>query len=54
VSQVNVLADSQAHRVLVRQDGAACCFRLADNIRRAHVVEEAIVDTAGIPCVDAV
>ena len=54
VSQVHVLADSQSHRVLVREDGAARRFRLADDVRRAHVVEEAIVDTAGVPCVDAV
>jgi len=46
VAQVYVLANSQAHRVLVRKDGTASGFRLADNVRRAHVVKEAIVDTA--------
>jgi hypothetical protein len=54
VSQIHILANRQAHRVLVRQDGAARRFRLADHVRRAHVVKEAVVDTAGIPCVDAV
>lgn len=53
MSQVHVLADGQSHRVLVRENGTASRFRLADHVCRAHVVEEAIVDTARIPCVDA-
>lgn len=54
MTQVHILANSQANGVLVRQDGTARRFGLADNIGCAHVVEEAVVDTARIPCVDTV
>lgn len=54
VAQIHILANRQPHRVLVRQDGAARGLWLADHVRRSHVVEEAVVDTAGVPRVDAV
>jgi hypothetical protein len=54
VAQIHILANRQAHGVLVRQDSAASSFRLANDVCCAHVVEEAVVDTAGVPCVDAV
>lgn len=54
MAQIHVFANSEADGVLVRQDGTTGRFGLADNIGGAHVVEEAIVDTARIPCIDAV
>ena len=52
MAQVDVLADYQALRLLVRQDGRARGLGLAHDIRRARLVQEAIVDAAGVPCVD--
>lgn len=54
VPEVDVLADRQPDRVLVRQDRAARRPRLAHHARRPHLVQEAVVDAARIPRVDAV
>ncbi len=53
VTEVDVRADCQALRVLVRQDGGARRARLAHHVGRARVVEEAVVDAARVPRVDA-
>lgn len=53
VAQVDVLADDEALRVLVRQDGRAVGLGLADDVGRPRIVQEAVVDAAGVPRVDA-
>jgi hypothetical protein len=52
VAQVDVLADYQALGLLVRQDGRARGLGLAHDVSRAWFVQKAIVDAAGVPCVD--
>lgn len=51
--EVHVLPDNQPLRVLVRQNRRAGSTRLANDVGRARVVEEAVVDAARVPGVDA-
>lgn len=53
VAEVDVLADGEALGVLVRQDGGPAGFWLAHHVGRPRVVQEAVVDAARIPGVDA-
>lgn len=53
VAKVDVLADGEALGVLVRQDGGPAGFRLANDVGRPRVVQEAVVDAARVPRVDA-
>lgn len=52
VAQVDILADYQALRLLIRQNCRARGLGLAHDVGRARLVQEAIVDAAGVPCVD--
>lgn len=49
MAEVDILANGQALAVLVAEDCAARGFGLADYVRRARVVEEAVVDAAAVP-----
>jgi len=53
VAKVDVLADGQALRVLVRQDGGPAGLWLSNDVGRPGVVQEAVVDAARVPRVDA-
>lgn len=46
VAKVDVLADGQTLRVLVRQDDGPAGLWLADDVGRPRVVQEAVVDAA--------
>jgi len=52
VSQVHVLANDQALRILVCENGATGSLGLTHDIAGAGVVEEAVVNAAGVPGVD--
>lgn len=53
MAKVDVLADGEALRVLVRQDDGPAGLWLADDVGCARVVQEAVVDAARVPGVDA-
>jgi hypothetical protein len=52
MTKVNILADSEALRVLIGQNGGTSCFGLSNDIRSSRVIQETVVDAAGIPCID--
>lgn len=53
MAQVYIFANGEALGVLVGQDDGARGFGLADDVGGSRVVQEAVVDAARIPCVDA-
>ena len=53
MTQIHKLANRQPLTLLVAQNNAAGSFRLTHHIFSAWVVEEAVVDAGGVPCVDA-
>lgn len=53
MAEVDVLANSQALGVLVAQDGGPAGLWLAHDVCGARVVQEAVVDAARVPRVDA-
>ena len=53
VPQIHILANRQTLTILIAEDGSACGFRLADHVGGARIVEEAVVDAAAVPGVDA-
>lgn len=54
MAQINVLADGEALRVLIRQDRSAASFRLTHHIGGSGLIQEAVVDAARVPCIDTV
>lgn len=53
VAKVNVRTNGQALSILIRQDDGACGTRLTDDVCCAGVIQEAVVNTAGVPGIDA-
>lgn len=53
VSEVDVLANSQTLRVLIRQDGRAGGLGLADGIDSSGIVQEDVVNATRVPGVYA-
>lgn len=53
VAEIDVLANGEALGVLVGQDDGPAGLGLAHDVGRARVVEEAVVDAARVPGVDA-
>lgn len=53
MSQIHVLPNRQALRILVTENSPTGCLGLTDNVATAHIVKKAVVDAGGVPCVDA-
>lgn len=53
VAKVNVFADGKALRVLIREDSGSSSLGFADDVHGPWIIQETIVDAAGIPCVHA-
>ena len=53
MAQVHVALDRKALGILVGEDSAAGRLGFADNALGSRLVEEAVVDTAGPPGIDA-
>ena len=53
MAQVDVFPDDKTLSVLIRQDRPASGTRLSDNVGGPGIVEEAVVDAARVPRVDA-
>ena len=53
MAQIHILANRQTLAILIAEDRAASGFGLADDVGGARVVEEAVVDAAAVPGVDA-
>lgn len=54
MTQIDILPNREALRVFVGEDGVARGLRFADDMGGAGVVQEAVVDTTGVPRSDAV
>jgi hypothetical protein len=52
VAEIDILANDQALGVFVGQNSSAGGLGFADDARRARLVQEAVVDAAGVPGVD--
>ena len=53
MTQIDITPDHEALSILVRQDGRPRGTGLAHHVSGARVVEEAVVDAARVPRVDA-
>lgn len=54
MSQVHILPYRQPLRILVAQDDSPGSLGFSNDVDRPGFVQEAVMDAAGIPCVDAV
>ena len=54
MAEVDVFADGKALRVLVGENGRAGSLGLADGVGSPGVIEENIVNAAGVPSIHAV
>ena len=52
VTEIDVLVNNQTLRILVRQDSRTGGLGLAHGILRARIIQEAIMDAAGVPGVN--
>lgn len=53
VAQVDIFADDESLGVFIGQNGPTCGPRLPHNVHGTWLVQEAVMDAAGIPGVDA-
>lgn len=53
VTQINILSNCQALGVFVGKDDGPIGFWFSDHVGGARVVEEAIVNAAGVPGIDS-
>lgn len=51
--EVDVLADRQALGILIRENRCASRLGFAHYVDGAHIIQEAVVNAARVPCVDA-